>query len=321
MLQVPLRQQYFIGLPVLIYVTSFYHIINMRLTPHFILFQWMIVVFDMVNTSGTVAAAWSVVPPKSKQQKQPQRDTMIATTTCTSANDDKATVSRRSFLPIIAATSTAATVGSLLGGSISPPVSKSQQQQRIHNNWMSAFAMDDMSTTSATAATKLTKLDISDTELIQIITDDIVQRQFLVTGDITKSIYLPSATFTDEIDTYTMDQWMKGTQKLFVARQSHVQLVGNDDSSTSSTNRDDSSSLRKNAIRIRPEDNAIEFRFDEELMFNIPLLYPIVSLTGKVVLTRDQNTGYIASYREYWDQDVSTVLKSAKLFNSKYKST
>ena len=46
-------------------------------------------------------------------------------------------------------------------------------------------------------------------------------------------------------------------------------------------------------------------------MFNIPFK-PVVALSGKVVLERDLNTGLIVSYREFWDQDVTTVLKSAK---------
>ena len=56
---------------------------------------------------------------------------------------------------------------------------------------------------------------------------------------------------------------------------------------------------------------AVTFRFDEDLQFRIPLR-PTVSLTGKVVLTRDTNTGLITAYQEFWDQDVATVLKSAK---------
>jgi len=48
----------------------------------------------------------------------------------------------------------------------------------------------------------------------------------------------------------------------------------------------------------------------EDLMFNIPLK-PVVSLTGKVVLVRDE-TGYITSYQEFWDQDTWSVLKTAK---------
>lgn len=55
----------------------------------------------------------------------------------------------------------------------------------------------------------------------------------------------------------------------------------------------------------------VEFRFDEDLMFRIPFR-PVVSLTGKVVLKRDANTGLITDYREFWDQGVGEVLRTAK---------
>ena len=102
-------------------------------------------------------------------------------------------------------------------------------------------------------------------------------------------VYDESATFTDEIDEYTMDKWIKGTKSLFVASGSRVSLVGDIDVST----------------------EAVSFRFDEDLMFNIPFK-PVCSLSGKVVLERDENTGLITSYREYWDQSVNEVLKTAK---------
>jgi len=132
------------------------------------------------------------------------------------------------------------------------------------------------------------KLDLTDAQLKEIIKSDVLNKQFLVTGDLTRSVYKPSATFTDEIDTYSMDQWMKGTQKLFVGDKSDVRLIGDVDVSK----------------------EAVTFRFDEDLMFNIPFK-PVVSLSGKVVLARDE-TGYITSYREFWDQDTLSVLKTAK---------
>lgn len=137
-------------------------------------------------------------------------------------------------------------------------------------------------------ATADARLALSDEELKQVVKEDILKRQFLVTGNLTPDIYKPTATFTDEIDTYKMDQWMKGTQKLFVGEKSDVRLVGD--------------------VNVSPEK--VEFRFDEDLMFRIPLR-PTVSLTGKVILTRD-DSGYITSYREFWDQDVVSVLKTAK---------
>ena len=86
-----------------------------------------------------------------------------------------------------------------------------------------------------------------------------------------------------------MEKWITGTKKLFVAEGSRVNLVGD--------------------VSVTPEK--VEFRFDEDLMFRIPFR-PVVSLTGRVVLKRDTNTGLITDYREYWDQGVSAVLKTAK---------
>ena len=111
----------------------------------------------------------------------------------------------------------------------------------------------------------------------------------MVTADITREVYDESATFTDEIDVYTMDKWIKGTKSLFVASGSRVSLVGD--------------------VDVTPTE--VTFRFDEDLMFNIPFK-PVCALTGKVVLTRDENSGLITSYQEFWDQSVNEVLKSAK---------
>ena len=151
-----------------------------------------------------------------------------------------------------------------------------------------AFSLTVPLQPSHAADTAYGKLDLTDKQLKEIIKSDVLKRQFLVTGVLTRSVYKPTATFTDEIDTYEMDQWMKGTQRLFVGSKSEVRLVGD--------------------VEVSPEK--VEFRFDEDLMFNIPF-NPVVSLTGKVVLTRDE-TGYITSYREFWDQDTWSVLKSAK---------
>jgi hypothetical protein len=140
------------------------------------------------------------------------------------------------------------------------------------------------------------QINISDEELKKIILSDIVDKSFLVTADITRSVYDESATFTDEIDVYTMDKWIKGTQSLFIPSGSRVSLVGD--------------------VNVSPSE--VNFRFDEDLMFNIPFK-PVCSLSGKVVLTRDEKSGLITSYREYWDQSVNDVLKTAK-FGSQPKA-
>lgn len=130
---------------------------------------------------------------------------------------------------------------------------------------------------------------ISDEELKRIITKDVVDNQFLVSADITREVYDESANFIDEIDTYPMQKWIVGTKRLFVAEKSRVSLVGD----------------------VNFLKDKVEFRFDEDLMFRIPLR-PVVSLTGRVVLDRDPETGLITKYQEFWDQSVGEVLKTAK---------
>lgn len=133
------------------------------------------------------------------------------------------------------------------------------------------------------------RINISDSDLKQIILSDVVDKSFLVTADITRAVYDESATFTDEIDVYTMDKWIKGTKSLFIPSGSRVTLVGD--------------------VNVSPSE--VTFQFDEDLMFNIPFK-PVCSLSGKVVLARDEKTGLITSYREYWDQQINDVLKTAK---------
>ena len=103
------------------------------------------------------------------------------------------------------------------------------------------------------------QLNLSDEELKKIVLSDILDKSFLVSADITRSIYDESATFTDEIDAYTMDKWVKGTKRLFISSGSRVSLVGD----------------------VEVNSSEVVFRFDEDLMFNIPFK-PVCSLTGKV---------------------------------------
>lgn len=133
--------------------------------------------------------------------------------------------------------------------------------------------------------------NLSDLQLKEIVTQDLVQRQFLVTGNLTPHIYKPTATFTDEVYTYKMDEWIKGTKRLFVGEKSDIRLIGD--------------------VHVSPEK--VQFRFDGDLMFRVPLR-PTLALSGIVVLTRDRESGLITSYREFWDNDVISVLKTAKFY-------
>lgn len=151
-------------------------------------------------------------------------------------------------------------------------------------------------TTAYALEPKLTNL--SNEEIAKIVKSDMVEKSFLATAKLTRSIYDDKSIFTDEIDSYPIEKWIKGTQKLFVGPpSSNVQLDGD----------------------VVATDTQVTFRFAEDLMFRIPPLYPVVTLSGSVILERDGKTGLITSYREVWDQSVNEVLKTAK-FPSFFKS-
>ena len=130
--------------------------------------------------------------------------------------------------------------------------------------------------------------NLSPEKIGEIVKADLVERQFLATAKFTREIYDESALFTDEIDTYTLPAFIKGTSALFVADRSVVKLVGDVEASTTK----------------------VVFRFDEDLCFNIPFK-PVVTVTGRCELTRDLQSGLITQYREYWDKSPTEVVLTA----------
>jgi hypothetical protein len=161
-------------------------------------------------------------------------------------------------------------------------------------------------TDTATAATTATttndnvnkQYNLSDEEIMKIISNDIIENQFLVNGQLTRNIYDEKCTFQDEIDTYELNKWISGTSKLFDSTRSKVLMVNN-------------------SLKPMSNNEGIEFRFVEYLCFNIPFVKPIVYLSGTLELKRSITTGLITSYQEKWDQNIYNVLsKKSKLFSS-----
>ena len=137
----------------------------------------------------------------------------------------------------------------------------------------------------AAASVEPKRRNLSPDDLAKVVTADLVTNQFLVPGKLTREVYDESATFTDAIDTYTLDKWIKGTGALFVGDRSHVDIVG----------------------PVERDENQIKFRFTETLVFNLPIVKPTVPLTGTLILTRGKD-GLITKYEEIWDTDVLTTL-------------
>mmetsp|Transcript_45498 Transcript_45498/g.110754 ORF Transcript_45498/g.110754 Transcript_45498/m.110754 type:complete len:224 (-) Transcript_45498:44-715(-) len=130
---------------------------------------------------------------------------------------------------------------------------------------------------------------LSNEELAELVRKDIVDKQFMVTGDLTRELYSEDCTFQDEIDTYKLEKWIDGTRKLFKNEYSHMDLDG----------------------PVTVTDKKVEFRFKERLMFNIPYLKPKVPLTGKLELTRGEG-GLFTKYKETWDEPVWKVIVSLR---------
>ena len=121
------------------------------------------------------------------------------------------------------------------------------------------------------------RFDLSPSDIATIVADDIVKNQALVTADFTRDIYDESCTFQDEISTYEINEYVKGTKALFDPALSHVDLVG----------------------PVTATNDLVEFKFSETLAFKIPF-NPKVKLTGHVELNRGKN-GLITKSREHWD--------------------
>mmetsp|Transcript_10168 Transcript_10168/g.18520 ORF Transcript_10168/g.18520 Transcript_10168/m.18520 type:complete len:86 (-) Transcript_10168:934-1191(-) len=71
---------------------------------------------------------------------------------------------------------------------------------------------------------------------------------------------------------YILEKWIQGTSKLFVKEGSRLSTQNLEVSATQVT-----------------------FDFDEDLMFRIPNLFPVVSLMGRLILTRNADTGLITT--------------------------
>lgn len=127
---------------------------------------------------------------------------------------------------------------------------------------------------------------LSEAELTKRLLTDIVDNQFMVTGKVSEDLYSDAAKFTDEIDTYDLKNFAKGTGMLFDAGRSEFKLVGD--------------------LEFSNSGKTIRYRFDEILSFKIPL-QPRSRVSGVVELTRGED-GLLTQYREFWDQAVPAVL-------------
>jgi hypothetical protein len=173
--------------------------------------------------------------------------------------------------------------------------SKNSRNQGLLDSFASSVAswvLESISSQSTTSSEKL--FHLSKEGLVDIVLEDVKERNSLVTADFTTAIYEDSCRFKDGsgLDgAYPMKPWMLGCKILFKGDKSSTTILDNTLVATS---------------------ELISFRFESDLEFRGPFC-PRVFLTGRIVMKRNPQTGLISSYREIWDEDVWDVVKNARL--------
>ncbi|KAG8464698.1 hypothetical protein KFE25_010066 [Diacronema lutheri] len=156
---------------------------------------------------------------------------------------------------------------------------------------VSIFAVTGAPVAVRAAADSQKSRGLSEPQLKARLLADIVDARFMVTGKLSQDLYADTAKFTDEIDTYDMPNFIKGTGLLFDGERSEFKLIGD--------------------LEFADEGRTVRYRFDEILSFRIPL-QPRSRVSGRVELKRGDD-GLIQSYREFWDQSVPETLLNVVL--------
>jgi hypothetical protein len=139
----------------------------------------------------------------------------------------------------------------------------------------------------------LKQRNLPDQEILKIIEEDLSKRQALNTADFTRSIYSEDCLFQDEISTYPLPEYIRGTKALFSPLESHTDLIGSVFIETDASNH-----------------RFVSASFKEKLAFNLPLIQPKVTLSGRLKLSLN-NENLIVYSREYWNENVWKVLSTA----------
>ncbi|XRB25327.1 SnoaL-like domain-containing protein [Pseudoscourfieldia marina] len=136
------------------------------------------------------------------------------------------------------------------------------------------------------------KVEVSTDELVSIIRADLVERQYLVNGNVSSNVYLDDCYFTDARDDFGpgLKKWQRGTSLLFVANKSFAELTGD--------------------VVFDPKTRTIEItKWRQQDYFRLPGTPHSPVFTGSVTLTLHPTFNLIARHDEKWDMDPDTITK------------
>ena len=145
------------------------------------------------------------------------------------------------------------------------------------------------------------KVAVSAAQLKQIVTDDFEQRRYLVTGDLTPSVYADDAHFADSNNDFGngLSSWVRGTKALFVSDHSRLALTG--------------------PVVLDEAKRTITFtgwrQFDT---FRLPGAPHTPVFTGTTTLTLDPVENLVIDHTEVWDQSPKEITANLKFFDPKF---
>ena len=145
------------------------------------------------------------------------------------------------------------------------------------------------------------KVAVSTTELVRIVTEDFEQRKYLVTGDLTPSVYADDAHFADSNNDFGngLNSWVRGVKALFVSDRCKLKLTG--------------------PVELDESKRMITFTGWRQVdTFRLPGAPHTPVFTGTTTLTLDPVENLVIDHTEVWDQSPKEISANLKFFDPKF---
>jgi len=156
-------------------------------------------------------------------------------------------------------------------------------------------------TPAAYAALPPGKLATTVPELVRIVTEDLTERRYLVTGELTPSVYADDAHFADSNNDFGngLSKWVRGVKALFISDRCRVALTG--------------------PVVADEAKRTITFTGWRQVdVFRLPGAPHTPVFTGKTYLTLDPIENLIVDHTEVWDQSPEEIKRDLKFFDSAF---
>jgi len=171
-------------------------------------------------------------------------------------------------------------------------------------HWATATALALVLSASPPSASALLppgKQAVSLQELTRIVTTDFEQGRYLVTGDLTESVYADDAHFADSNNDFGngLESWIRGVKALFVSDRCKLALTG----------------------PVVADDKARTITFTgwrQVDVFRLPGAPHTPVFTGTTTLTLDPVENLVVDHTEVWDQSPKEIVSSLKFFDAKF---